>query len=125
MRWRKRPWAGGARRGQASPAGTFALIQDYHLSLAPRLLGERLGDTARDIGVAHFSHTPWAPPRYYRLLPREVGRALLNGMLGAAAWPRTASCSRPGRNGTAGYSTWPSPTRPGPRYPSTAPTPSR
>ena len=75
--------AGGARRGQAPPAGTCALIQDYHLSLAPRLLRERLGDTARDIGVAHFSHTPWAPPRYYRLLPREVGRALLDGMLGA------------------------------------------
>ena len=75
--------AGGARRGQAPPAGTCALIQDYHLSLAPRLLRERLGDTARGIGVAHFSHTPWAPPRYYRLLPREVGRALLDGMLGA------------------------------------------
>ena len=75
--------AEGTRRGQAPPAGTCALIQDYHLSLAPRLLRERLGDTARGIGVAHFSHTPWAPPRYYRLLPREVGRALLDGMLGA------------------------------------------
>jgi trehalose 6-phosphate synthase len=75
--------AEGTRRGQAPPAGTCALIQDYHLSLAPRLLRERLGDAARGIGVAHFSHTPWAPPRYYRLLPREVGRALLDGMLGA------------------------------------------
>ncbi len=75
--------AQGARREQAPPAGTCVLIQDYHLSLAPRLLRERLGDTARDLGVAHFSHTPWAPPRYYRLLPREVGRALLDGMLGA------------------------------------------
>ena len=75
--------AEGARRGQAPPAGTCALIQDYHLSLAPRLLRERLDDAARGIGVAHFSHTPWAPPRYYRLLPREVGRALLDGMLGA------------------------------------------
>ena len=52
--------AGGARRGQAPPAGTRALIQDYHLSLVPRLLRDRLGDTARDVGVAHFSHTPWA-----------------------------------------------------------------
>ena len=75
--------AGGGRRGQVPPAGTCALIQDYHLSLVPRLLRERLGDAAGDIGVAHFSHTPWAPPRYYRLLPREVGRALLDGMLGA------------------------------------------
>jgi trehalose 6-phosphate synthase len=72
--------AGGARCGRA---GTCALIQDYHLSLAPRLLRERLGDAARDIGVAHFSHTPWAPLHYYRLLPSEVARALLDGMLGA------------------------------------------
>ena len=73
----------GARGGRELPAGTCALIQDYHLSLAPRLLRERLGDAARDIGVAHFSHTPWAPLHYYRLLPREVARALLDGMLGA------------------------------------------
>jgi len=75
--------AGDARYGRALPAGTCALIQDYHLSLAPRLLRERLGNAARDIGVAHFSHTPWAPLPYYRLLPREVARALLDGMLGA------------------------------------------
>jgi len=75
--------AGDARYGRALPAGTCALIQDYHLSLVPRLLRERLGEAARDIGVAHFSHTPWAPLPYYRLLPREVARALLDGMLGA------------------------------------------
>jgi trehalose 6-phosphate synthase len=62
---------------------TRVLIQDYHLSLAPRLLREKLGDAARDTGIAHFWHTPWAPPDYYRLLPREVGRSLLAGLLGA------------------------------------------
>jgi trehalose 6-phosphate synthase len=75
--------AEGARRENVPSAGVRALIQDYHLSLAPRLLRDRLGDTALDIGVAHFSHTPWAPPDYYRMLPREVGRAVLDGMLGA------------------------------------------
>src|SRR6202050_1255029 len=67
-----------------------ALIQDYHLSLAPRMLRQRLaeqlagrpGGTA-DLGIAHFSHTPWAPPDYYRMLPDEVGRAVLAGILGA------------------------------------------
>ena len=59
------------------------LIQDYHLCLAPRMLRDRLGDAARDVGIAHFSHTPWAPPDYYRLLPGEVGRAVLDGILGA------------------------------------------
>ncbi len=75
--------AAGAGSEQAPSAGVRALIQDYHLSLAPRLLRERLGEAASNIGVAHFSHTSWAPPDYYRLLPREVGRALLDGMLGA------------------------------------------
>jgi len=65
-----------------------ALIQDYQLSLVPRLLrdqlGERLGSAAvSDLGIAHFSHTPWAPPDYYRILPAEIGRAVLAGILGA------------------------------------------
>jgi len=55
------------------------LIQDYHLALAPRMLRDR-SPRAR---IAHFSHTPWAPPAYYRLLPDHVGRAVLDGMLGA------------------------------------------
>jgi trehalose 6-phosphate synthase len=65
----------------ASPPGDIrVLIQDYHLSLAPRLLRDKLGGGA---GIAHFHHTPWAPSDYYRLLPAEVGRMLLDGILGA------------------------------------------
>ena len=59
------------------------LIQDYHLCLTPRLLRERLGGAARDAGISHFCHTPWAAPDYYRMLPDEMGRALLDGILGA------------------------------------------
>ncbi len=59
------------------------LVQDYHLSLTPRLLREKLGGATGDLGIAHFSHTPWAPADYYRMLPREVGRALLDGILAA------------------------------------------
>src|SRR5215469_402228 len=58
---------------------TRVLIQDYHLALAPRLLrAARPG--AR---IAHFEHTPWAPPDYYRMLPDDVAVAILDGMLGA------------------------------------------
>jgi trehalose 6-phosphate synthase len=60
-------------------AGSRVLIQDYHLALAPRLLRERY-PRAR---IAHFEHTPWAPPDYYRLLPDDVAVAILDGMLGA------------------------------------------
>ena len=69
--------------GSASSAGVRALIQDYHLSLAPRLLRDKLGGGDADLGIAHFSHTPWAPPDYYRMLPAEAGEAVLDGMLGA------------------------------------------
>jgi trehalose 6-phosphate synthase len=68
-----------AGREQPPAGGLRVLIQDYHLCLAPRMLRERLGDA----GIAHFSHTPWAPPDYYRTLPAEMGRALLDGILGA------------------------------------------
>ena len=56
-----------------------ALIQDYHLCLAPRMLAGRTAG----IRSAHFSHTPWAPPDYYRMLPDAVGREVLEGILGA------------------------------------------
>ena len=58
---------------------TRVLIQDYHLSLAPRMLRDRC-PAAR---IAHFEHTPWAPPEYYQLLPDDVAIAILDGMLGA------------------------------------------
>jgi trehalose 6-phosphate synthase len=63
----------------AGRPGTRAVIQDYHLCLAPRLLAER----AAGIQIAHFSHTPWAPPDYFRLLPDHIGREVLTGILGA------------------------------------------
>jgi len=55
------------------------LIQDYHLALAPR----QVRDMRPEARIAHFSHTPWAPPAYFRMLPDDVGVALLDGMLGA------------------------------------------
>jgi trehalose 6-phosphate synthase len=65
--------------GAASAAGARALVQDYHLALVPRMLR----DLVPGIRIAHFSHTPWAPPDYYRILPDDVGRAVLDGILGA------------------------------------------
>jgi trehalose 6-phosphate synthase len=64
---------------EAGAEESRVLIQDYHLALAPRMLR----DLAPGARIAHFSHTPWAPPAYYRLLPDHVGRAVLDGMLGA------------------------------------------
>ncbi|MEV0354211.1 trehalose-6-phosphate synthase [Nonomuraea sp. NPDC050680] len=55
------------------------MVQDYHLTLTPAMLrAER-----PDLRIAHFSHTPWAPPEYFSLLPDDVAREVLEGILGA------------------------------------------
>ncbi|MFJ9842059.1 trehalose-6-phosphate synthase [Kitasatospora sp. NPDC101155] len=67
-----------ALAAEAAP-NAAVLVQDYHLSLTPALLR-----AARpDLRIGHFSHTPWAPPEYYRMLPDDVARAVLTGILGA------------------------------------------
>jgi trehalose 6-phosphate synthase len=67
----------GACAGQHRPPR--AVVQDYHLTLVPRMLAE----LQPGIKIAHFSHTPWAPPEYYRVLPDAVAREVLEGILGA------------------------------------------
>ena len=49
----------------AAAPGAAVLVQDYHLSLVPALLRAR----RPDLRISHFSHTPWAPPEYFALLP--------------------------------------------------------
>ena len=71
--------AKGAAEAEPGGGPTKAMVQDYHLPLVPRMLAEQ----SPDVRIAHFSHTPWAPPDYYRLLPAEVGQEVLDGMLGA------------------------------------------
>ncbi|MFJ6217027.1 trehalose-6-phosphate synthase [Streptomyces sp. NPDC092296] len=63
---------------EAAPGATV-LVQDYHLTLVPALLRAR----RPDLRIGHFSHTPWAPPEYYRMLPDDVARDVLTGVLGA------------------------------------------
>jgi trehalose 6-phosphate synthase len=71
------PPGGPGQRAECAPVR--AAVQDYHLSLVPRMLA----DLRPDVRIAHFSHTPWAPPDYYRMLPDDVGREVLDGLLGA------------------------------------------
>ncbi|GAB7031681.1 trehalose-6-phosphate synthase [Streptomyces sp. NPDC021749] len=65
--------AGEAGRGAA------VLVQDYHLALVPGMLRA----LRPDLKIAHFSHTPWAPPEYFRMLPDGIAEQLLRGMTGA------------------------------------------
>jgi trehalose 6-phosphate synthase len=59
--------------------GAAVLVQDYHLCLVPGMLRE----LRPDLRIAHFSHTPWAPVEYFRMLPDDIASQLLRGMLGA------------------------------------------
>ncbi|MET8126282.1 trehalose-6-phosphate synthase [Streptomyces sp. NPDC005065] len=59
--------------------GAAVLVQDYHLALVPGMLR----DLRPDLRIGHFSHTPWAPADYFRLLPDDIAEQLLRGMLGA------------------------------------------
>ncbi|MFL6130365.1 MAG: trehalose-6-phosphate synthase [Mycobacteriales bacterium] len=67
-----------ALAAEAEP-GAKVMVQDYHLDLTPRQLRERRAD----LRISHFTHTPWAPPDYFGMLPDLVGRELLTGLLGA------------------------------------------
>ncbi|NUP38128.1 MAG: trehalose-6-phosphate synthase [Streptomyces sp.] len=64
---------------EAAAPGAAVLVQDYHLALVPAMLRER----RPDLRIGHFSHTPWAPPDYFRLLPDDIAATLLEGILGA------------------------------------------
>jgi trehalose 6-phosphate synthase len=55
------------------------LVQDYHLTLTPSLLRERVPDAS----ISHFSHIPFAGPGYFRTLPRSLQQDVLVGLLGA------------------------------------------
>ncbi|MFD3516110.1 trehalose-6-phosphate synthase [Streptomyces sp. NPDC058657] len=63
---------------EAAP-GAAVLVQDYHLCLVPGMLRE----LRPDLRIGHFSHTPWAPADYFRLLPDDIAHQLLTGILGA------------------------------------------
>ncbi|MDP9682565.1 alpha,alpha-trehalose-phosphate synthase (UDP-forming) [Streptomyces griseoviridis] len=59
--------------------GAAVLVQDYHLTLVPGMLRE----LRPDVRISHFSHTPWAPVEYFRMLPDDIAGQVLRGMLGA------------------------------------------
>ena len=63
------------------PAGAPGPRRDPGLSPLPGPAAAGRAGAWRQI--AHFSHTPWAPPDYYRMLPDDVGREVLAGILGA------------------------------------------
>jgi len=61
--------------------GATVLVQDYHLCLVPQMLAR----DRPDLKTVHFTHTPFADPNMFRVLPSETGREILEAMASAAA----------------------------------------
>lgn len=54
----------------------IVLVQDYHLALVPGMVH----DVRPELRVTHFTHTPFCGPDSIRVLPDDVGRALISSM---------------------------------------------
>jgi trehalose 6-phosphate synthase len=52
-------------------------FHDYHLYLAPRYVRDARPDTR----LAHFVHIPWPQADYWSVLPRDIRRAIHDGLL--------------------------------------------
>lgn len=61
---------------EVGDGGGLVFVQDYHLSLLPRMLKER----RPDLTVAQFWHIPWPHREAFRIFP--WGDELLDGLLG-------------------------------------------
>jgi trehalose 6-phosphate synthase len=68
-----------AEEGAAATGRPTYLVEDYHLSLTPRLLRERVPEAR----ISWFSHIPFAGPGYFRTLPAPLQEEILSGILGA------------------------------------------
>ncbi|MCU1372699.1 MAG: alpha,alpha-trehalose-phosphate synthase [Ilumatobacteraceae bacterium] len=91
-----------------APQGAAVLVQDYHLCLlAPRVRAAR-----PDLRLVHFSHTPFAPSAWLRMLPDAVRIDLIDGLLAhhacgfhSSRWERDYldSCEDAGRLANATF----------------------
>jgi trehalose 6-phosphate synthase len=61
---------------ESAPEGAAVLVQDYHLSL----VAAGVAEARPDLACVHFSHTPFAPPGWLRVVPEVARRELLDGL---------------------------------------------
>jgi trehalose 6-phosphate synthase len=60
------------------PHRPLVLVHDYQLYLVPKLVREHLPGAV----IQHFIHIPWPTPQYWKVLPKEMRSAILEGLLG-------------------------------------------
>ncbi|HEY1420050.1 MAG TPA: trehalose-6-phosphate synthase [Candidatus Dormibacteraeota bacterium] len=64
--------------GKGLPNRPLVLVHDYQLYLVPKLVRDQLPGAI----IQHFLHIPWPTPQYWKVLPREMRDAILQGLLG-------------------------------------------
>ena len=64
--------------GRAGPKRPLVLVHDYQLYLVPRLVRQALPAAM----IQHFVHVPWPTPQYWKVLPKPMRDAILEGLLG-------------------------------------------
>jgi trehalose 6-phosphate synthase len=60
------------------PHRPLVLVHDYQLYLVPKLVREHVPGAI----IQHFVHIPWPTPQYWKVLPKEMRSAILEGLLG-------------------------------------------
>src|SRR5438552_4238091 len=63
---------------RAAPKRPLVLVHDYQLYLVPRLVRQALPSAM----IQHFVHVPWPTPQYWKVLPKQMRDAILEGLLG-------------------------------------------
>src|SRR3977135_1863095 len=64
--------------GRAAPKRPLVLVHDYQLYLVPRMVRQALPAAI----IQHFVHVPWPTPQYWKVLPKHMRDAILEGLLG-------------------------------------------
>ena len=60
------------------PGRPLVMVHDYQMYLVPKFVREQLGGAI----IQHFVHIPWPTPQYWKVLPREMRDAIVQGLLG-------------------------------------------
>jgi trehalose 6-phosphate synthase len=64
--------------GRQLPHRPLVLVHDYQLYLVPKIVREQLPGAI----IQHFIHIPWPTPQYWKVLPKDMRSAILEGLLG-------------------------------------------
>jgi trehalose 6-phosphate synthase len=63
---------------RAATKRPLVLVHDYQLYLVPHMVRQEIPSAV----IQHFVHVPWPTPQYWKVLPKAMRDAILEGLLG-------------------------------------------